>query len=52
MKVILLNGSSHDDGATASLLKEVEDTLRSEGIETEVFFIGNDPIRDCIGCRK
>lgn len=52
MKVILLNGSSHDDGATASLLKEVEDTLRSEGIEMEVFFIGNDPIRDCIGCRK
>ena len=52
MKVILLNGSSHSDGATASLLKEVEDTLREEGIETENFFIGNDPIRDCIGCRK
>ena len=52
MKVILLNGSSHENGATASLLKEIEDTLRSEGIETEVFFIGNDPIRDCIGCRK
>ena len=52
MKVILLNGSSHENGATTSLLKEIEDTLRSEGIETEVFFIGNDPIRDCIGCRK
>lgn len=52
MKVILLNGSSHENGATASLLKEIEDTLRSEGIETEVFFIGNDPIRDCIGCRN
>lgn len=52
MKVILLNGSSHDDGATASLLKEIEDTLKGEDIETEVFFIGNDAIRDCIGCRK
>lgn len=52
MKVILLNGSSHNDGATASLLKEIEDTLKGEDIETEVFFIGNDAIRDCVGCRK
>ncbi len=52
MKVILVNGSSHKDGATARMLKEVEDTLNKEGIETENFFIGNDPLRDCIGCRK
>ena len=52
MKVILLNGSSHNDGATASLLKEIEDTLKGEDIETEVFLIGNDAIRDCVGCRK
>ena len=52
MKVILLNGSSHNDGATASLLKEIEDTLKGEDIETEAFFIGNDAIRDCVGCRK
>ena len=52
MKVILVNGSSHKDGATARMLKEVENTLNSEGIETINYFIGNDPLRDCIGCRK
>lgn len=50
MKVILVNGSSHKDGATASLLKEVATALNEEGIETEDYFIGNEPITDCIGC--
>lgn len=52
MKVLILNGSSHSDGATASLLEDLEKTLNKEGIETEEFFIGNEPIRDCIGCGK
>ena len=52
MKVILVNGSSHKDGATASLLKEVATALNEEGIETEDYFIGNEPITDCIGCGR
>ena len=52
MKVILVNGSSHNDGATASLLKEVATALNEEGIETEDYFIGNEPITDCIGCGR
>lgn len=31
-------------------LSEVEKTLQQEGIETEIFFIGHDPIRGCMGC--
>ena len=52
MKVILVNGSSHKDGATASLLKEVATALNEDGIETEDYFIGNEPITDCIGCGR
>lgn len=51
MKVILLNGSSHTDGCTARAIREVEDTLKFEGIETEVINIKNNSIRGCIACR-
>ncbi len=52
MKVILVNGSSRKDGCTNVALKEIERALNEEGIETEIFFIGNKAIPDCIACRK
>lgn len=52
MKVLLINGSSRKDGCTGTALKEVERALKEEGIETEIFFIGNEPMPDCIACRK
>lgn len=52
MKVILVNGSSRPDGCTATALDEVARGLQENGIETEVFFIGNDPLPDCIACRS
>lgn len=52
MKVILVNGSPHKEGCTFTALKEVEKTLQQEGIETEIFWIGNKPIGGCIACRK
>ncbi len=52
MKVLLVNGSSQVNGCTAVALKEVEKALNEEGVETENFFIGNNPIPDCIACRK
>jgi len=52
MKVILVNGSSRKEGCTNAALREVERALVEEGIETEQFFIGNQPIPDCIACRK
>ena len=52
MKVLLLNGSPHINGCTARALKEVEDTLNKEGIETEMVFVGNKNIRGCIACGK
>ena len=50
MKVLLINGSPHKDGCTARALKEVSDTLNSEGIETETIQIGSKNISGCKGC--
>ena len=50
MKVILVNGSPHQNGCTYTALKEVKKTLEKNGIETEDFWIGNKPISGCIGC--
>lgn len=50
MKVLLINGSPHGEGCTYTALKEVENTLNEEGIETELFWIKNKPIGGCIAC--
>ena len=51
MKVLLVNGSPHEKGCTYTSLKEVEKTLNENGIETEIFWIGNKPIGGCIACK-
>ena len=50
MKVLLVNGSAHKHGSTDRALQEIEKTLHEGGIETEIFWIGNQPIGGCIGC--
>lgn len=52
MKVVLLNGSPHKQGCTYTALFEVAKSLKKEGIETEVFWIGNKAISGCIACKK
>lgn len=52
MKVLLVNGSARANGCTHVALTEVARALGEEGIETEQIFIGNQPLPDCIGCRK
>ena len=52
MKVLLINGSPHEKGCTYTALLEVENELRNNRIETEIFHIGNKPIRGCNGCAK
>lgn len=49
---MLVNGSSRKKSCTDVALREVERGLNKEGIETEQFFIGNEPLPDCISCRK
>lgn len=50
MKVILVNGSPNRQGCTYTALSEIETFLQSEGIETEIFWIGKKPISGCLGC--
>ncbi|MBP5311303.1 MAG: flavodoxin family protein [Clostridia bacterium] len=49
-KVILINGSPHPNGCTATALKEMVTVFEQEGIETELIQIGNKQIRGCIAC--
>ncbi len=51
MKVLLLNGSSHRNGCTFTALDEVSRALKSEGIDTEIYQLGNPELRDCTGCQ-
>lgn len=50
MKVLLVNGSPHEKGCTYTALSVVADTLEKNGIETEIFWIGNKPLSGCIAC--
>ena len=50
MKVLVINGSPHLKGCTDRGLREVEDTLKANGIETERVNVGNKEIRGCIAC--
>ena len=55
MKVLLLNGSPHEFGCTYTALQEVAKALNNEGIETEIFYLGQDaiaPCKACYACRK
>lgn len=52
MKVLLVNGSTHKEGCTHTALCEVAQTLKSCGVQTEIFWIGNKPLSGCIACRK
>lgn len=50
MKVLMLNGSSKMKGNTYHALEEIGKELVKQGIEYEIFQLGGNPIRDCIGC--
>lgn len=50
MKVLLINGSPNERGCTYTALSEVEKTLRENGIETELIWLGKKPVAGCIGC--
>ncbi len=51
MKVLLINGSPRKDGCTNRALEEVASTLEKEGIEAEIYWIGNKAIEGCLACQ-
>ena len=52
MKVLLVNGSPHEKGCTYTALTEVAKTLKEEGIDTEIYWIGIKPLTGCTACRS
>lgn len=50
MKVLLVNGSPHAKGCTYTALSEVAGALEKEGITTEIFQVGTEPISGCLAC--
>ena len=52
MKVLIINGSPRPKGNTALALAEVARQLEKNGIESEIVWIGNKPVRGCIACGK
>jgi len=51
MKVLMLNGSPHEQGCTYTALSEAAKALNECGVETEILWIGKGPIQDCTDCR-
>ncbi|MDD4847885.1 MAG: flavodoxin family protein [Bacteroidales bacterium] len=52
MKVLLINGSPHQEGCTFTALSEVAQALNKNLIETEIFHIGTKPVHGCIACHQ
>ncbi|MDE7054477.1 MAG: flavodoxin family protein [Oscillospiraceae bacterium] len=50
MKVLMINGSPHPNGNTATALSEMARIFQQEGIETELLHVGGKDIRGCIAC--
>ena len=51
-KVLLLNGSPHRNGCTATALEEMMRVFEAEGIESELIQVGASAVRGCISCNK
>ncbi len=51
-KILLLNGSPHQHGCTATALDEMISVFEGEGVETELIQVGSKEIRGCISCSK
>ena len=50
MKVLLVNGSQHEKGCTYTALSEVAKALNANGVETEIYWIGQHQVSGCKGC--
>lgn len=51
MRVLLFNGSPHKDGCTFTALSEIQNTLKEEGVDSEIYHIGLTSVEACRACR-
>lgn len=50
MKVLMLNGSSKQEGCTYTALSEISKELLQYGIESEIVYTGGEVVCDCTAC--
>ena len=50
MKVLLINGGPHSSGCIYTALSEVAATLKENGVESEILWLGTKPVPGCIAC--
>lgn len=50
MKVLLINGSPHQDGSVFTALSEIAAELYKQEIDSHIFHIGTKPIMGCTAC--
>ena len=52
MKVLIINGSPHSKGNTATALNEMVKIFDAAEVETKIVHVGNKVVRGCIACGK
>jgi multimeric flavodoxin WrbA len=50
MKVILVNGSPRQNGCTFTGLTIIKEQLAENGVDSEIYQVGNKPVPGCISC--
>lgn len=50
MKVLMLNGSPHENGCTYTALTVIADELKKQGVESEIVWLGTGAVHGCKGC--
>ena len=51
MKVVLVNGSPNAKGCTFTGLSIIKEQLAKNGVDSEIFQVGNKPVIGCTACR-
>ena len=50
MKVLLINGSTHEHGCTHAALSIIAEELGAQGVDSEIFWLGTGAVHSCLGC--
>ncbi len=49
-KALLVNGSPHKNGCTFTALDEIRHALSERGVESDLLWLGVQPVQDCVAC--
>lgn len=52
MKILMINGSPNEHGCVDTALQEVAKTLKENGVNSEILWLGKKAMPDCLACFK